>query len=79
ELIGFGFVQFLEPVDAAEAKYQMDGQLLQGKQLTVGFAEENRKKQGNEGKVIWASHFGRVFKLQKNVVSVLGVHEDYTT
>nr|GEW53269.1 serine/arginine-rich SC35-like splicing factor SCL30A [Tanacetum cinerariifolium] len=41
---GFGFVQFLEPADAAEAKYQMDGQVLQGRQLTVVFAEENRKK-----------------------------------
>lgn len=27
-----------------EAKYQMDGQVLQGRQLTVVFAEENRKK-----------------------------------
>jgi FUS-interacting serine-arginine-rich protein 1 len=41
---GFGFVQFLDPADAAEAKYQMDGQMLQGRQLTVVFAEENRKK-----------------------------------
>ncbi|XP_071736529.1 serine/arginine-rich SC35-like splicing factor SCL30A [Rutidosis leptorrhynchoides] len=41
---GFGFVQFLEPADAAEAKYQMDGQTFQGRQLTVVFAEENRKK-----------------------------------
>ncbi|GKD49456.1 serine/arginine-rich SC35-like splicing factor SCL33 isoform X2, partial [Tanacetum coccineum] len=37
---GFGFVQFLEPADAAQAKYHMDGQVL----LTVVFAEENRKK-----------------------------------
>ncbi|CAI9263831.1 unnamed protein product [Lactuca saligna] len=41
---GFGFVQFLDPADAAEAKYQMDGQILMGRQLTVVFAEENRKK-----------------------------------
>lgn len=34
----------MEPDDAAEAKYQMDGQILQGRQLTVVFAEENRKK-----------------------------------
>ncbi|GJY14202.1 hypothetical protein Tco_0383511, partial [Tanacetum coccineum] len=33
---------FLEPADAAEAKYQMDGQVLQGRQ-TVVLAEENRK------------------------------------
>ncbi|KAL8159483.1 hypothetical protein V2J09_001020 [Rumex salicifolius] len=41
---GFGFVQFVEPDDAAEAKYQMDGQHFQGRTLTVVFAEENRKK-----------------------------------
>ncbi|KAK4736489.1 hypothetical protein R3W88_000186 [Solanum pinnatisectum] len=41
---GFGFVQFVDPADAADAKYQMDGQGFQGRQLTVVFAEENRKK-----------------------------------
>ncbi|KAL8201634.1 hypothetical protein R6Q57_010781 [Mikania cordata] len=41
---GFGFVQFLDPADAAEAKYQMDAQVFQGRELTVVFAEENRKK-----------------------------------
>ncbi|CAH9050900.1 unnamed protein product [Cuscuta europaea] len=41
---GFGFVQYMEPDDAAEAKYQMDGQNFLGRQLTVVFAEENRKK-----------------------------------
>ncbi|CAM8906461.1 hypothetical protein QQ045_011775 [Rhodiola kirilowii] len=41
---GFGFVQFVDPADAAEAKYQMDGQILQGREVTVVFAEENRKK-----------------------------------
>lgn len=41
---GFGFVQFVDPADAAEAKYQMDGQLLLGREVTVVFAEENRKK-----------------------------------
>ncbi|KAM0065217.1 putative RNA recognition motif domain, nucleotide-binding alpha-beta plait domain superfamily [Helianthus debilis subsp. tardiflorus] len=40
----FGFVQFVDPADAAEAKYQMDGQVFQGRKLTVIFAEENRKK-----------------------------------
>ncbi|XP_024984806.1 serine/arginine-rich SC35-like splicing factor SCL33 [Cynara cardunculus var. scolymus] len=44
ELRGFGFVQYLDPDDAAEAKYQMDGQILLGRELTVVFAEENRKK-----------------------------------
>ncbi|GJS94793.1 serine/arginine-rich SC35-like splicing factor SCL30A isoform X5 [Tanacetum coccineum] len=41
---GFGFVQYLDPDDAAEAKYHMDGQILLGRELTVVFAEENRKK-----------------------------------
>ncbi|GFP92483.1 serine/arginine-rich sc35-like splicing factor scl30a [Phtheirospermum japonicum] len=41
---GFGFVQYVDPADAAEAKRQMDGQILAGRELTVVFAEENRKK-----------------------------------
>ncbi|KAL6326963.1 hypothetical protein AAG906_012647 [Vitis piasezkii] len=41
---GFGFVQYVDPADAAEAKYQMDGQVLLGRELTVVFAEENRKR-----------------------------------
>ncbi|KAE8674976.1 Serine/arginine-rich SC35-like splicing factor SCL30A [Hibiscus syriacus] len=41
---GFVFVQYVDPADAAEAKYQMDGQVLLGRELTVVFAEEKRKK-----------------------------------
>ncbi|KAG0613646.1 hypothetical protein M758_6G118600 [Ceratodon purpureus] len=41
---GFGFIQFLEPRDAAEAQYQLDHQLISGREITVVFAEENRKK-----------------------------------
>jgi len=41
---GFGFVQFLEPRDAAEAQYCLDHQLISGREITVVFAEENRKK-----------------------------------
>ncbi|KAL5766968.1 hypothetical protein ACOSP7_017585 [Xanthoceras sorbifolium] len=41
---GFGFVQFVDPADAAEAKRHMDGRVLLGRELTVVFAEENRKK-----------------------------------
>ncbi|KAL3719835.1 hypothetical protein ACJRO7_004766 [Eucalyptus globulus] len=41
---GFGFVQYVDPADAAEAKYHMDGYVLLGWELTVVFAEENRKK-----------------------------------
>ncbi|KAL6506573.1 Arginine/serine-rich splicing factor scl25a transcript I [Orobanche gracilis] len=41
---GFGFVQYVDPADAADAKYQMDGQIFHGRELTVVFAEENRKR-----------------------------------
>ncbi|KAJ3673391.1 hypothetical protein LUZ60_006765 [Juncus effusus] len=41
---GFGFIQYFDPRDAAEAKYQMDGQIFLGREITVVFAEENRKK-----------------------------------
>ncbi|XP_027365969.1 serine/arginine-rich SC35-like splicing factor SCL33 [Abrus precatorius] len=41
---GFGFVQYVDPADAADAKYHMDGQILLGRELIVVFAEENRKK-----------------------------------
>lgn len=34
----------MDPVDAADAKYEMDGYILLGRELTVVFAEENRKK-----------------------------------
>lgn len=41
---GFGFVQYADPHDAAEAKHHMDGRVFLGRELTVVFAEENRKK-----------------------------------
>ncbi|KAH1232951.1 Serine/arginine-rich SC35-like splicing factor SCL30A [Glycine max] len=41
---GFGFVQYVDPADAADAKYHMDGRILLGREITVVFAEENRKK-----------------------------------
>ncbi|KAL8142867.1 hypothetical protein V2J09_015899 [Rumex salicifolius] len=41
---GFGFVQFVDPADATDAKYELDGYVLLGRELTVVFAEENRKK-----------------------------------
>ena len=41
---GFGFVQYVDPADAADAKHQMDGCVLLGRELTVVYAEENRKK-----------------------------------
>ncbi len=41
---GFGFVQFMEPREAAEAQYYLDHQIIAGREITVVFAEENRKK-----------------------------------
>ncbi|KAE8732967.1 Serine/arginine-rich SC35-like splicing factor SCL30A [Hibiscus syriacus] len=41
---GFGFVQYVDPADATEANYKMDGRVLLGRELTIVFAEENRKK-----------------------------------
>ena len=37
-------MQYVDPADAADAKYRMDGQVFQGRELTVVFAAENRKK-----------------------------------
>jgi FUS-interacting serine-arginine-rich protein 1 len=41
---GFGFVQYMDPADAADAQYNMDRQVVGGREITVVFAEENRKK-----------------------------------
>uniref|UniRef100_A0A7I4FQ98 RRM domain-containing protein n=1 Tax=Physcomitrium patens TaxID=3218 RepID=A0A7I4FQ98_PHYPA len=41
---GFGFIQYLDPADAADAQYHMDRQFIAGREITVVFAEENRKK-----------------------------------
>lgn len=41
---GFGFVQYVYPEDAADAKRYMDGEVLLGREMRVIFAEENRKK-----------------------------------
>ncbi|XP_020241727.1 serine/arginine-rich SC35-like splicing factor SCL30A isoform X2 [Asparagus officinalis] len=41
---GFGFVQYVDPADAEEAKYEMDRQIFFGRELTVVFAKESRKK-----------------------------------
>lgn len=40
---GFGFVQYLDPADAEDAQYQMNHYILHGHEITVVFAEENRK------------------------------------
>lgn len=40
---GFGFVKFRNPEDAAEAKYQLNHTVIGGREITIVFAEENRK------------------------------------
>lgn len=37
-------MQYLDAFDAAEAKRHMDRQILNGREITVVFAEENRKR-----------------------------------
>ncbi|KAF9590681.1 hypothetical protein IFM89_036173 [Coptis chinensis] len=41
---GFGFVPYVNPNDAAEAKYQMDGQVLHGREQTFVFCEEETER-----------------------------------
>ncbi|CAM0873558.1 unnamed protein product [Alopecurus aequalis] len=43
ELRGFGFVKFRHPEDAAYAKQEMNHQVLCGREISIVFAEENRK------------------------------------
>ncbi|CAN6459355.1 unnamed protein product [Victoria cruziana] len=40
---GFGFVKFRNAEDAAEAKQQMNHKVILGREITIVFAEENRK------------------------------------
>ncbi|RZC75794.1 hypothetical protein C5167_000069 [Papaver somniferum] len=41
---GFAFVQFVDPYDAGEAQYHMNGQLFCGREITVVVAAETRKR-----------------------------------
>lgn len=38
---GFGFVEFVNPEDAAKAQKAMDGQEIMGRAVKVDFAKEN--------------------------------------
>ncbi|KAL5701506.1 hypothetical protein ACHQM5_026833 [Ranunculus cassubicifolius] len=40
---GFGFVKYRSPEDAAEAKHQMNHKMIGGREITIVYAEENRK------------------------------------
>lgn len=63
---GFGFIQYFDPEDAADAKYHMDRQFFLGREITVVFAEENRKKpsemRAREG-VRYTSHSHLILEL----------------
>ncbi|KAM7460305.1 hypothetical protein LguiB_036353 [Lonicera macranthoides] len=41
---GFAFVQFVDPYDASEAQYHMDGQMFAGREISVVVAAETRKR-----------------------------------
>ncbi|KAK9061165.1 hypothetical protein SSX86_018345 [Deinandra increscens subsp. villosa] len=41
---GFAFVQFVDPYDAAEAQYQMNGRMFAGREISVVLASETRKR-----------------------------------
>ncbi|CAL4939568.1 unnamed protein product [Urochloa decumbens] len=43
ELRGFGFVKFQYPEDAAAAKQEMNHQVIGGREISISYAEENRK------------------------------------
>jgi RNA recognition motif-containing protein len=41
---GFGFVEFVNPDDAAKAQKEMDGQEIMGRAVKVDFAKENPER-----------------------------------
>ncbi|KAK3407576.1 hypothetical protein EUGRSUZ_J00004 [Eucalyptus grandis] len=41
---GFAFVEFVDPYDAADAQYHMDGQNFAGRKISVVVAAESRKR-----------------------------------
>ncbi len=46
---GFGFVEFVNPDDAARAQKEMDGQEIMGRAVKVDFAKENPERMNGEG------------------------------
>ncbi|KAF7816439.1 serine/arginine-rich SC35-like splicing factor SCL30 [Senna tora] len=41
---GFAFVQYIDPYDASEAHYRMNGHIFAGREISVVFAVETRKR-----------------------------------
>ncbi|XP_039128355.1 serine/arginine-rich SC35-like splicing factor SCL30 isoform X1 [Dioscorea cayenensis subsp. rotundata] len=66
---GFAFVEFVDPYDASEAQYRMNGQRFGGRVITVVVAAETRKKpdemrhrerpRGPSGHDVRRSYYGR--------------------
>ncbi|GFQ07009.1 serine/arginine-rich sc35-like splicing factor scl30a [Phtheirospermum japonicum] len=61
DLRGFGFVQYVDPADAAEAKRQMDGQVQlqedRSNSITIGVADEHvGLVVGHGGRIIMAKN-----------------------
>mmetsp|Transcript_42841 Transcript_42841/g.48679 ORF Transcript_42841/g.48679 Transcript_42841/m.48679 type:complete len:143 (-) Transcript_42841:210-638(-) len=52
---GFGFVEFEDADDAAEAIFNMDGAELMGKVLNVTLAKPNQMDYGNRNKAVWST------------------------
>jgi peptidyl-prolyl isomerase E (cyclophilin E) len=53
---GFGFVEFEDPEDAAEAIYNMDGGEIMGRTLTVNLAQPNSQHGlNNSNKAVWST------------------------
>ncbi|XP_057511109.1 serine/arginine-rich SC35-like splicing factor SCL30 [Actinidia eriantha] len=66
---GFAFVQFVDPYEAAEAQYHLNGQIFAGREISVVVAAETRKRpeemrrrtrpRGSSGYGGRRSHYGR--------------------
>lgn len=41
---GFAFVQFVDPYEASEAQYHMNGKIFAGREISVVVAAETRKR-----------------------------------
>lgn len=41
---GFAFVEFVDPYEASEAQYHMNGKKFAGREITVVLAAESRKR-----------------------------------
>ncbi|GFY83606.1 SC35-like splicing factor 30 [Actinidia rufa] len=69
---GFAFVQFVDPYEAAEAQYHMNGQIFAGREISVVVAAETRKRpeemrrrtgpRGSSGYGGRRSHYGMLYQ-----------------